>query len=215
MIGGVSTPAVDVGKRTERLATLAVVLAVLSALFSALIVPGVLAVVLGVLARRAATDAGGRSPKATVGIVVGAMTAVVGVAVWVTNAPTIFESPSYRTLRVGDCYERPDNDPRFIAPQSCQGQHGREVVAVLDDPAARGLSYPGLEAIRRDLDPLCRAAAEDYVSGSLDQAPLRVFRIYPSRESWNDGNRRVVCALGSKDRRPLVGSLRNRRLAAS
>lgn len=196
--------------RADRLATLAVVFGLLSVLFSALIVPGVLAIAFGIAARRVRP-----SRQALAGVVLGAVTVVAGVGVWVAFWPKIFHSPSYRVLRVGDCYQRPDNDPRFVERQPCEDQHGREVVALLDHPAAPGLSYPGLEAIRTDTDPLCRAAAEAYVGGPLDQAPLRTFRIYPSRESWNDGNRRVVCALGSKDRGPLIGSLRNRRTVAS
>jgi hypothetical protein len=191
-------------------ATVALVCGLLSVLFSALIVPGLLAIVFGLLARRERP-----SRRATAGIVLGVVTVAAGGWVWVTFWPKIFHSPSYRTLAVGDCYERPDNDPRYVERQSCDGQHGREVVALLDHPAGPGLSYPGIEAIRRDMDPECRRAAEAYVGGTLDQSPLRTFRIYPSRESWNDGNRRVVCALGSRDRKPLIGSLQNRRLAAS
>lgn len=210
-------PGVEQVARVERLATLAVVFGVLSVLVSALIVPGVLAVAFGVRARRAAAAAGPGlwSRRATAGIVMGAVTVVAGAGVWIAFGPKIFESPSYRTLRVGDCYQPPDNDPRFIERQRCAGPHGREVAAVLDHPARPAVSYPGLEAIRRDLDPLCKTAAEDYVGGLLDQSPLRIYHIYPSRESWNDGNRRVVCALGGKDRAPLIGSLRNRRTVAS
>lgn len=194
--------------RAGRWATFALVCGLLSVLFSALIVPGVLAVVFGLLARR-------RQPsrQATAAIVLGAVTVVAGVWVWATFWPKIFHSPSYQSLAVGECYKRPDNDPRYVETQSCQAPHGREVVALFDHPAGPGLSFPGLEAIRRDIDPLCGAAAEAYFGGPLDQSPVRTFRIYPSRESWNDGNRRVVCALGSRDRGPLVGSLRNRQSA--
>ncbi len=195
-------------ERADRWPSRALVCGLLSVLFSALVVPGILAILFGLRARR-------RSRLATAGIVLGALTIVAGLGVWVAYWPKIFHSPSYRALAVGDCYERPDNDPRYVARQPCGDQHGREVVALLDHPAGPGLSYPGLEAIRRDVDPLCREAAEAYFGGSLDQSPLRTFRIYPSRESWNDGNRRVVCALGSRDRGPLVGSLQNRQSVPS
>jgi len=194
--------------RAERWSSLAVVFGVLSLLFSALIVPGLLAIVFGVLARR---RSGRPSWQAHAGIALGVVTVVAGAAVWAVYWDDIFRSPSYRTLAVGDCYARPDDDPRFVEKQSCARPHGREVTAAVEHPAAPGVRFPGVAALNREMDRVCRTAAEAYIGRSLDQAPLRVYRIYPSRESWEGGNRRVVCSLGRADRGPLAGSLRNQR----
>ncbi len=49
---------------------------------------------------------------------------------------------------------------------------------------------------------------EEYLDMPYEELPLSDYEIFPTRASWGDGNRRIICALGTEDGSPLVGSRR-------
>lgn len=189
-------------RRIDRLATAAVVLGVVSVPFAVLLVPGLLAVVFGVMARSIR--------RAWTGILLGAVTFGAGAVVWITIVPGILDATSYRNLAVGDCYRRPGDDPTYVRRQSCTGPHDRVVVATVEHPAPRSAPWPGWEVLRQYATQTCAAAAEARLGMSLAASSLSSYPIYATRESWADGNRRIVCAVGNRDHTPLVGALTGR-----
>ncbi len=185
-------PVTATSRRAEGLATAAAALGVVSVPFAVLILPGVLAIVFGLMARPIR--------RAWVGIVLGTITVVAGAAVWVTVVPGILDTTSYRNLAVGDCYHRPGDDPTHVRRQSCGDHPDRAVIAVLEHPAPPGAQWPGWEVLRRYANETCQRAAERHVGESLATSGLKSYTIYPTREGWAGGNRRIVCAVGHDDR---------------
>ena len=111
-------------------------------------------------------------------------------------------------IGVGDCYDDPPTDEvaRFdVVP--CDQPHDNEVFHVFDAPGGR---YPGREGLL-DLSAVeCRGGAfSDYVGASLDDSDLRVFQVLPTRQTWDRGDREVVCVLYAPGGRKITGSARS------
>jgi hypothetical protein len=200
-------------RRVEGFAIVALVLGLVAVPGFPLIVLGVLAVVFGIIARRrTASDpnlTGGG--MAIAGVILGALSLLGGILFWVGVVSDLEGTVRYTTLDVGDCYDEPGDDPTDVVLQSCDGAHDREVAAVLNYPAERGEPYPGRQAVVRYAGEACLDGIVDYLGPPFEGSPLADYEIFPTRASWDEGNRRVICALGSEDGSPLVGSQRSQR----
>jgi hypothetical protein len=113
----------------------------------------------------------------------------------------------YRNLVVGDCIESAPENLRNVERVGCTESHQLEVVMVLDNPAPEGTPYPGKEALVEQASSTCSQALREYV-GSGDSSELQEVDIVPLEGSWDDGNRRVVCAVGRTDGESMTTPLR-------
>jgi hypothetical protein len=65
-----------------------------------------------------------------------------------------------------------------------------------------------MDALLRHANPLCLAQFQPYAGVPFDQLNLKDVYITPRESAWNDGARRVVCAVGANDDQPRAGSVR-------
>jgi hypothetical protein len=116
------------------------------------------------------------------------------------------------TLQVGDCFDDPEvlDEVVFdVAAVPCTDSHDNEVFAVQSVSAVFGGAFPGLDALEQHGYEVCSGQTFDsYVGASYLDSALEVFTITPTEESWDQGDREIVCALFRLDFAPLTGSAR-------
>jgi len=183
-------------------------MALVSIILILLIVPALVAVVLGFVALRRIK----RNPRkgrglAIAAVVIGILLVLGGVALDIGIGYAISQSSSYRDLRRGDCLKDPGSRVFRVSRQSCSRNHERQVFAVLDDPARPGAPFPGSTPIRTLADSEC-AGRLARLPSVPNRGSLRVFFMVPSETSWDDDdNRRIICMVGNRDGSPLTASL--------
>lgn len=113
-------------------------------------------------------------------------------------------------LRAGHCFNVAGGDLLAEAPLvfriDCAEVHDAEVTSATSMSEAR---FPGVEQLRNTAAKDCWSAQDAY---AMDTWALpsyaEMYYFAPSRGSWNDGDRRIVCVIGTPDR-DHRGSLRN------
>ena len=99
-------------------------------------------------------------------------------------------------LQTGECFHSSAGTAgrtvqvQDVSPLACTDAHDGEVFAVFSHPAARGVAYPGDEAV---------ADFPAYTGATYDDSDLEVASIRPDKASWSDKNdREVGCVLYKK-----------------
>lgn len=109
-------------------------------------------------------------------------------------------------LEVGDCFDNPvAGEVELVTAIPCVEPHTFEVFHSFD--LADG-AYPGAEAMGGLWMDGCLAEFEPFVGSPFADSTLDVSAIYPTEESWGEGDREVVCSVTSVDGRPRSGSAR-------
>jgi hypothetical protein len=102
-------------------------------------------------------------------------------------------------LKVGDCVEETpsgtDNKIGRLPKVSCDEPHQSEVYAIL---SVSGDRYPGISVLQSKYPLQCRQALVTYAKDPLS---IDIFVIYPSQETWDNGNRDVMCLTKTDDKR--------------
>jgi hypothetical protein len=111
-------------------------------------------------------------------------------------------------LRVGDCFDlkEPDADEvSDVTAHPCTEAHEYEVfyVGIVADGA-----YPGLDALTEFVLDNCEPAFGGYVGTAYTDSRLDFSWLYPSDDSWGDGDRSVQCAAYDPANSVLTVSLR-------
>ena len=103
--------------------------------------------------------------------------------------------------RVGMCIYRPpallgqaDLDRRFFEVD-CSLPHQAEMFHRFDLQGQPGAPYPGESATIAQADPVCKLTFAAYVGVPWESSRLDYAYFYPSVETWNQGDRSVVCFL--------------------
>ena len=115
---------------------------------------------------------------------------------------------SANDLRVGDCFDLKDPDAEEVgdvAAHPCTEAHEYEVFYV--GLLAEG-PYPGQEALTEFVIDNCEPAFGAYVGTAYLDSQLDFSWLYPSDESWNDGDRSVQCAAYDPRNNRLTSSLK-------
>lgn len=195
-------------KPKQTLSVVAFVLGVLGCIPLA----SIAAIVVGAIAY--SKERAGRAFAIT-GMVLGALWTLVGVTLILTDAPQRFadsvqesvsdigvpmdgdyDSRLTEDLAVGDCFDDPfvgdfslDTD-REITVVDCAQPHDLEVyeILVLDE-------YTDPEQMYYDTDAACIDRFRDFVGIDYGDSGLIVYAYYPSRASWDAGNRTVTCTV--------------------
>ena len=114
-------------------------------------------------------------------------------------------------LAVGDCVE---DDAAFSGEEGvqevptidCEEPHLFEVFALVDYPDAD--EYPGEDTVRGESRDLCFDEVEGYVGAPPEQVTEYTLQaVYPSQETWDAGDRIVICLLQSAE--PVEGSAKD------
>ena len=109
-------------------------------------------------------------------------------------------------LPVGACFDDPDDFAAVtdVPIVSCDQAHDNEVVGMND--IARP-SFPGGSAVNQLATEICVAEFESYVGVSYADSPLDVGWFGPTEESWDAGDREVICFTFDPSGQKLVGSV--------
>jgi hypothetical protein len=109
------------------------------------------------------------------------------------------------SLQVGDCVNDLDFDADLISEGvgvPCSDPH---VYEVYYETFFEGLD---LENIKLKADEACESGFESYVGVPFEESELYYSVLYPSAESYEDGDREVTCLLVTEDGSTLTGSMK-------
>jgi hypothetical protein len=132
---------------------------------------------------------GGRG-LAIAGLVLSGLWAV-GAAALVAFAFMAKDNVVATDLKVGDCItDVPKSTKVLTLPTTdCSQQHGGEVYAVLTMPDG---SYPGASAID-EWQNKCPDELQSFSPSAMADDSVGVFVLYPTQETWDQGDRAVTC----------------------
>lgn len=114
-------------------------------------------------------------------------------------------------VRLGDCFDDPDYEAdefSSLPGVPCTEPHDNEAYAVFDLTMS---SYPDYE-IAEISEASCVDRFEGFVGRDYESSSLDVVTMYPSRESWAENDREVVCAVYDMSGTKLVGTVKDRAL---
>jgi hypothetical protein len=102
-------------------------------------------------------------------------------------------------LATGDCItDIPDGTLVQIVPKTdCSQPHAGEVYAVLTMPDGE---YPGQSTID-EWQNKCPGELESYSADAATDDSIGVFVLYPTSETWAQGDREIVCMATTEDKR--------------
>jgi hypothetical protein len=95
-------------------------------------------------------------------------------------------------IEVGDCYDEPDDDRDPVEPSSCEQPHDNEAYAAFQMEEGE---YPGDATVLADASTRCLERFEGFVGVPYDSSGYDVDALTPTRLTWDDGDRKVVCIL--------------------
>jgi hypothetical protein len=110
-------------------------------------------------------------------------------------------------LEVGDCFDTPD--PTLVEEVEridCASWHTYEIYAAVLHSGGNDDPFPGDEPLATFAEDECIAAFEPFVGLDYDSSELFIFYLHPTEETWQIGDREVLCSVYLEDE-PLVGSM--------
>jgi hypothetical protein len=120
-------------------------------------------------------------------------------------------SGSVNDLMVGDCFDVPPGLLTLsdVQHHPCTGPHDAELIFETRFPGAATDAYPKKSAFTTFVGDQCRPAYRSYLGSDFDADPLYdMAYLFPTDESWTDGDRRVACLVQRVDRKPITGTVR-------
>lgn len=113
----------------------------------------------------------------------------------------------------GDCFDDPTGDEEVVSALDavpCSEPHDNEIFAIESIAASYGSEYPGQETLLSHSYEICTGSVfATYVGTDYPVSDLDVFTLTPTEDSWDEGDREVVCALFRVDLNKLNGSSRD------
>ena len=113
-------------------------------------------------------------------------------------------------LSVSDCFDEDFGAAVVfdVLTKSCEGLHDFEVYALPAHPAGATQAFPG----DNDLDTFAESMCGEEFGQSVEAPPgqnpdLAFYYLYPTVESWQLGERVVICFLGTVSGKQIVGPL--------
>lgn len=113
-------------------------------------------------------------------------------------------------LRLGDCFNQESEvvgstSVEAVEAVPCEEAHDQEVFYLGALPDSE---YAGDQVTADLVTEQCIAVFETYVGLGYADSLLDIAYIYPSEDSWGDGDRGYVCSLFDVNQEALVGSMR-------
>ncbi len=110
-------------------------------------------------------------------------------------------------LEVGDCFDDPDSfdEVANVDLVDCADPHDNEVYHLFD--LADG-AFPGLSTVETNAAEGCLEAFEPFVGRDYATSQLDIRYLYPTSETWDNGDREVVCAVFDLTGAQMTGSQR-------
>ena len=163
-----------------------------------------LSVIFGIVGlNRAKYGQGGRG-LAIAGLVLSGLWVLGAAAVVVVLLIVGKGTVSATDVKVGDCLkEIPGNSKVFTVDTiGCDETHAGEVFAVLMMPEG---DFPGQSAIDTYQNK-CEPELATYAPGSVTDSSVQLYVLYPTAETWSQGDRAVTCVATLDP--PRTGSLK-------
>jgi Septum formation/Domain of unknown function (DUF4190) len=187
-------PAYPPPRSTNGLAIASLILGILGVIL--------LSVIFGIIALN--QTKGGRQAgrgMAIAGLVISGAWILLGVIVVV--AAIAFDDGSVRAtdVKVGDCIETTPADManvKMLPKVSCDKPHEGEVYALLP---VSGDTFPGQTALRDQYEKKCVSELDAYSSKAAADSAYQIFVLYPTQQTWDQGDRRVACLTITQDKR--------------
>jgi len=125
-----------------------------------------------------------------IGLVVGAFV-LVGIAFIAFIVIATKDTVTATDVKVGDCLKEIPSSARVTTVETigCDQTHAGEVYTVLLMPEG---DYPGMSAIEKYQDK-CEPELADYSPTALTDDSVRMYVLYPTEETWKQGDRAVTC----------------------
>jgi hypothetical protein len=114
-------------------------------------------------------------------------------------------------LRPGDCFDggpRPQPGERIVNVVTgvpCDQSHDNEVFAVFDHPSPDDALFPGEKEMTKVAEDGCVERFPGYVGRPYADSDLQVAVIAPGAQSWDGGDRAIVC-IAYREGKRLKGS---------
>jgi hypothetical protein len=114
-------------------------------------------------------------------------------------------------LAVGDCFDDPDNFEEIssVPMVECSAPHHNEVYFTYNLPDS---PFPGLQAVEEAADTDCYERFEGFVGMDYASSELDYGYLYPTGDTWSEGDREVVCLVYHVTGDKVTGSQRNARI---
>ncbi|MDP9134533.1 MAG: septum formation family protein [Actinomycetota bacterium] len=109
------------------------------------------------------------------------------------------EETSVFELEAGDCFSVESDELTTVAVVDCEQSHEYEAFALLDHEAGEADPYPGDDAMLEYGDTACQAPFGEYVGREYQASVWYITSLYPSEQTWADGDRELVCTLYQRD----------------
>lgn len=146
----------------------------------------------------------GKSPIKEIagGIALLVFLAVIGIGLFPRIFGDFSKLPEINSFAAGTCFII--DGPGMFSQTACSNPHDGEVVGVADWEGAE--DYPGMDVLEGWANTACRGRFADFVGVESDSSELNLGVLYPSESSWQEGDRRAVCAVQFPDA-PETGSV--------
>jgi hypothetical protein len=112
------------------------------------------------------------------------------------------------TLDVGTCFDDPEEfdlvDPSDVPVVDCDVPHDNEVFA---NRNLQGDEFPGRDGMANRADQACLDEFDSYVGASYDTSIYVFSWFVPSEQSWDAGDREVICFAYDMNFDKITGSI--------
>lgn len=121
------------------------------------------------------------------------------------DAPTLIRDVD---LVPGNCLESLDYDEELNLTQvPCADLHGAEVYAEMTVSDSDYPDFPGQDVFQSDSDQFCIDQYNDVVQPVIDSSDLLYTSLYPSENTWDNGDRKFTCLIAAPEDSHLTGSV--------
>ena len=139
----------------------------------------------------------------------GRLVATAAVAVLLAAPLAACSDSSVMHMKVGQCILFPEDKSATTATTidktSCTREHDAEVFALTSAPDG---DFPGAEALNRQAETECIAAFEAYVGSDYLTSSLDATWMIPTKDSWAQNDRSLVCLARPLDHSKLTSSVK-------
>lgn len=110
------------------------------------------------------------------------------------------------TLSVGTCFDDPASfeDVTDVPQIDCASPHENEVFINVD---LTDTTYPGDEIVQSSAFDICEGAFESFVGIAYFDSIYDVGWLNPTSESWEAGDREIICFIYAVDLTKITGSV--------
>jgi len=112
------------------------------------------------------------------------------------------------SIAVGDCLDDRDVEAEVtrVSVVDCAEPHDSEVFAGAETAADE---FPGAEALEAELSALCRGEAfREFIGMPFAHSEFVTMGYHPTAESWERGDRGLLCTVLAEHGQKLTGTLR-------